>query len=117
MQDVNLFEQRFRLRLRIQNPNDASLGIRGMDYLLQLNGMDFARGVSAESATIPAYGEQVVEVDAISNLLNVIGQLNELEPGERLTYRLSGGVSLDDAVGKVPFDYQGEMPFGNRESI
>jgi LEA14-like dessication related protein len=35
--DANLFEQRYALRLRLQNTNDMTLSITGLDYEVFLN--------------------------------------------------------------------------------
>ena len=107
--DVGLFEQRYRLRLRIQNPNPFALPIRGMDYVLHLNDREFGYGVSPEAATVPAFGERVIEVDVVSNLARAFDQLVELGAVGGLRYRLSGGLRLKNVAARVPFEYQGEI--------
>lgn len=109
--DMGLFEQRYRLRLRVQNPNPFALRIKGMDYSLYLNDQQFAQGVSPESATVPAYGEQVVEVDVISNLARLFDQFSELGRQRSLSYRLVGGIRLANVTARIPFEYQGEISF------
>ena len=54
--DVNLLEQRYRMRLRIQNPNPFSLNIDGLDYRVEINDKEFARGVSNQAFSVPRYG-------------------------------------------------------------
>ena len=76
--ELSLFEQRFDLRLRVQNPNSVELPIRGMQYFLQLNGGDFAQGVTNQEINIPEYGEQVVTVPVTTNLSFVFNQLKRL---------------------------------------
>ena len=44
--ELGLFEQRYELQLRVQNPNSFVLPISGMSYSPELNGEEFARGVS-----------------------------------------------------------------------
>lgn len=108
--DVGLFEQRYRLRLRVQNPNDFALPIKGMRYTLAVNDREFAEGVSPESVTVPAFGEELIEVEAVSNLARVVDQMLELGGQRRsLSYRLSGSLSLGGGIGRMPFDYQGEV--------
>ena len=107
-----LFEQRYRLRLRIQNPNADPLRVQAMDYELELNGRDFGRGVSSRPFTVPAFGETVVEVDLVSNISRVLDQVWNLGGGrtQRLSYSLAGDLRVADALfGKVPFAYRGEM--------
>ena len=109
--DMTLFEQRYRIGLRIQNPNQASLAIRGMDYEVELNGRKFAHGLSPQAVDVPAYGEQVVEVEVVSNLLRIVDQIHELESGRtrNLSWRLSGDLRLADRIATLPFDYAGQL--------
>ena len=114
MLDMSLFEQRYRLRLRVQNPNDFPLPISGMNYTVEINGRDFAEGVSPRSVTIPAFGEEVIEVDAVSNLARVVDQVLDFGREQSLRYRLSGSLRLDrTGIARLPFDYQGELSLGS----
>jgi len=109
--EVGLFEQRYRLRLRIQNPNDFALPISGMRYELEINDKRFAKGVSRQSITIPAYGEGLVDVEVVSNLGRLMEQFSGLTAGrvQKVSYRLSGSVSLAHSVVKLPFEYKGDV--------
>lgn len=117
VREMGLFEQRYRLRLRIQNPNDFALHIRGLSYDLDLNGREFARGVSAQDVTVPGFGEALIEVDAVSNLARVVDQVLDFGKQGALSYRLAGQLRLGHAVSRVPFEYRGEIsltPGGDR---
>lgn len=109
--DVQLFEQRFALTLRIQNPNDTAIPIRGMDYQVTLNGKKFADGVSNETVTIGAFSEEVVTVNVTSTLVRVFEQLRKLDKGGTgiFSYGISGGLALEGAIGKIPFAYTDEL--------
>jgi LEA14-like dessication related protein len=111
--EMGVLEQRYGLELRILNPNDTALPVTGMQYSLQINDHEFAYGVSRQPVTIPAYGEAVLDVDVVSNLLSVLQQLQEANTGkqESLRYRLSGSLSLENRLGKLPFDYHGELNY------
>ena len=41
--DFGVFEQRYRVQLRVQNPNPNALHIRGLDYTLHINEQEFSR--------------------------------------------------------------------------
>ncbi len=114
--DMTLFEQRYRLGLRIQNPNDHALPIRAMTYEVDLNGRKFAHGLSAQSLTVPAFGEEVVEVEVVSNLLRVIEQVRGLESEQapQLSWRVSGDLRLRDRTSKLPFEYAGALQLAPR---
>ncbi len=111
MLDMTLFEQRYGLKIRVQNPNPVELPITGMNFQLDINDAELGRGVSDQPVTVPAYGEAVVEIKLTSNLARIIDQIRGLESGkgQSLRYRLAGGISVANHLGKLPFDYQGEI--------
>lgn len=110
--EMGLFEQHYRLRLRLRNPNDFPLAVAGMQYALTVDEQPFATGVSDQRIDVKPYGTVVMEVDVFSSLSSVLAQLRRLEQGglERLQYRLSGKVSLVGVPRKLPFAFQGEVP-------
>jgi len=111
MLDMTLFEQRYGLKIRVQNPNPVELPITGMNFRLDINDTELGRGVSDQAVTVPAYGEAVVEIKLTSNLIRIFDQIRGLESGkgQSLRYHLSGGLSLANQMSKLPFDYQGEI--------
>lgn len=109
--DATLFEQRYRLHLRIQNPNNFELPIEGMRYTLVLNGREFASGVSNDIETLPAYGEVVVPVTLVSNLFRVYEQLRHPDPDRKaFTYAIEGSLNLRGLPTSLPFNHRGEIP-------
>ena len=108
---MGLLEQSFTLTLRMKNPNDFSLPLRGLTYALKLNGQNFAEGVSASQVTIAPYEEALVEVDIVSNLLTAFNQLKGLSGGQPLEYSLSGKVGVLNEAFKLPFNKVGEVSF------
>lgn len=117
--DFGLFEQRFGLKLRIQNPNDAPLTIHGLTYEVEVNGRTFAKGVSDQGVTVPRFGEAVLQVSAVSTIGSLLRQLGRLQEREGLAYRLTGRVHTG-ALGSLPFEHTGqvrlpELPFERRE--
>ncbi len=114
--DAQLLEQRYRLQLRIQNPNPYSLPIAGLQYRLYLNGLEFARGVSSQAVTVPAYEERVLNVDMISTIGTLIEQLRQwpdVQHGE-LRYRLAGEAKLSTRLVPIGFEYHGTIPLNTR---
>jgi LEA14-like dessication related protein len=110
---MTLLEQRYGLQLRILNPNETAIPLEGMSYSLEINGREFAYGVSRQAVSIPAFGEALLDVDVVSNLLNVMQQVQEMsnEQPDVLRYRLSGKLSLSNSLLKLPFDYHGELKY------
>ena len=110
----DLFEQRFKARMRVQNPNDRSIAVRGVSYTLQIGGEELGRGLSGSSFTVPALGE--AEFDMLVNM-NLAGTLMRLLERARsdglpdsLSYRLRGEVKLAEGlVRTIPFDEKGSV--------
>ena len=96
--EVGLLEQRYLLKLRLQNTNTQDLTIKGLDYEVFINDRPFAHGVSRRSVTIPAFGEDVIEVEVNSNLTRLYEQLRSLQEGshQNLNYRIFGGLKLNN---------------------
>lgn len=109
--EMQMLEQRFALQLRILNPNDVAIPVAGLSYALEINEREFAYGVSQQAVSIPPYGEALLQVEVVSNLLNVLRQLQQ--PGDssagELKYRLHGKIGLSGLRRGLPFDYAGEL--------
>ena len=108
---IGLFEQRYRLGLRMRNPNDRELDVESLRFDLILAGRAFADGVSTEGFSLPAGGEERVEVVVRSDLGSVLDLLSDWVEGDRaLPYRLSGTARLADWGGiTVAFSRDGEL--------
>jgi LEA14-like dessication related protein len=109
--NVGIFEQRYRIMMRIQNPNDVVIPIKGMSYQIFINEKDFARGVNNKSVIIPEFGEEVVEIVAASDLTSMLRQFQELMSGgtKKVSYRLTGKAKLANRIRRLPFEYKGEL--------
>jgi LEA14-like dessication related protein len=114
LNEVTLFEQQYSLRLRVKNPNPFDVPVTGMAFTLKLNGIDFARGVSRESVRLPAYGEELLDVDVTSNLASVMKQMNTQResPGGQLDYELAGHVGVSGVPGRIEFSDRGRLGLG-----
>src|SRR5688572_13245526 len=51
-----MWEQTLKVRMRVQNPNDRVLPVKGLSYKLEVADQDLAEGVSAAAFTVPALG-------------------------------------------------------------
>jgi LEA14-like dessication related protein len=112
--DGTLFEQRFLVKLRIQNPNAFDIPVEGIAYDLELNGRAFAKGVGKSDVVIPAYGQDVIETEAITTLMGFVRQLEQVRSdGPKMTYRLTGKLKLRDRASPVSFEMKGDdfLPF------
>jgi LEA14-like dessication related protein len=106
--DLQLFEQRFRVTLQVQNPNAKAIIIRGLDYEIIVNDKLFAQGVSGKPFTVPAYGESTADVEVVSTLQRVMEQLQELGARGKpsIDYAITGQVSVDGIPIPIPFAYE-----------
>ncbi len=107
----SIFEQKFDVTLRMQNPNDFALPITGMEYELCVEDNAVATGVSDKNITVPAFGEQLVKVSVVGNFLSSMTQLQRWQKagGSSLGYRLKGKLKMADVAVKIPFDYAGKF--------
>jgi len=107
-----LLEQRFRLTLRVHNPNDRDLPLDGLSFVLELNDMEFAQGASSRPVTLQRLGDTLVEVDGVTNLVAVLEQLQQLKSNadgrEAVSYRIRGKLT-SGMMGYIPFDRHGEI--------
>ena len=67
-------ELRLAVKVRVQNPNDSDIEYSGAALTLNLNGTKLASGVSAETGTVPRYGETVLTIPVTASLLGMVRQ-------------------------------------------
>ena len=105
---IGIVEQRYAAKFRVQNPNDARLRVRGMEYTIYINGRKFADGVSGRNFSVAGYGEKIIEVDLTSTVLRVYEQIRSLGQGEAETfrYRLEGSLRISGQMQSIPFTYE-----------
>ena len=109
--EITPLEQKYRLKLRVQNPNDHELDISGMSYILEINGQPFLKGVSSDAVTVPRYAESVIELSGISTLFGFVQQIRTLQQrqSQDMVYKLTGKLSLSGGLGRLPFGYEGSL--------
>lgn len=113
--DMALFEQRFDVQLRIQNPNEKDLGLNGMRFEIDLNEKEFATGMTGEKVAVPRFGSQVVNVEVITGISSFLRQVQDLNKAgvEKVRYRIKGTAFVESpGTFKLPFDEKGEIDLG-----
>ncbi|RFA24755.1 hypothetical protein CAI21_20320 [Alkalilimnicola ehrlichii] len=112
IQELGVFQQRYVITLRASNPNAIALPVQGVRYKIELEGQDFASGMSSAPFRIPAYGEEDIQVELSTNLIRT-GQwlLDKLRAGDMtLDYRISGDIDVGlGRIGRLPFDESGQV--------
>jgi LEA14-like dessication related protein len=109
---AKLLEQHFTLRFRIDNPNNFSLPVRGMDYLVHLNQVKLAEGESNVSFTVPAHGHHNFSIPVRTNLWRHLRQIVKAldKPDQPIPYRLQGVVKTGWLFGQsVHMSRNGEI--------
>lgn len=87
-------EQRFKLDLRIANPNSAPLEVDGLRFELDVNGQRLARGQTGDSVTVPRLGDAILSVHATTTLMDVFRQVRAMQKSKGVRYHASGRVFL-----------------------
>ena len=111
MQGGDFFSQRLQVRMRVFNPNDRELPIKGIAYRLEVGGADIGNGSTSAPFTVPAMGEAEFDMQITANLAGALGTLlSRKSSSEPLAYRLVGDVSLSSGfLKRIPFDERGSV--------
>ena len=110
--DAQVLEQRFKVHLHVQNPNDRPLPIKSVTCTLEVSGVDVGHGESSAPFTIPANGDgdfdMIVTTNLASSMPNLL--LRIVQGKELPTYRLSGKVDPDIRfMPPIPFEKSGQI--------
>lgn len=112
VQESKGMETAFLVQLRVTNPNDVDLDIKGVDCDLEINGKPFAYGISNTPVKVPAFGSETVPVTVYSSVLDIIKSLFGLQHREDLSYQVKGKVRMAGGgfmPSTLPFDSQGTV--------
>ena len=111
IQSSDLWQQRLKVRMHVQNPNDRSLPVKGLEYTMEVEGQQFASGESAASFVVPAMGEAEFDMNVTANLAGTLLKLLGRGPdplGQSVAYRLSGKIALSEGLMRsIPFEERG----------
>ncbi len=119
LQNVRLLEARglmqmIRVDLMVSNPNDFDIPLTGLDFIMTVNGKDFAEGLSNAAVNLPRRGRATVPVDVSISMLAVLLQLQAVQKQGSLDYHLTGTAFLDHVLlPKVDFDRKGSLGLRN----
>ena len=110
VKELGLARQSFIVTLDIRNPNDRALPLSAMTYRLSLEGTEFATGGGVLERQIPAFGEETVDVEVVSELFGLLQRLPALAmKGEPLAWRIAGTATLTGGLVTLPYWYSGEI--------
>lgn len=112
VQETKGLETTFLVHLRVTNPNEVDLDIKGVDCDLEINGKPFAYGISNTQVKVPAFGSETIPVQVYSSVLDIVRGLFGLQQREDLSYRAKGKVRMEGGglmPSTLPFDSQGTV--------
>lgn len=108
-------EARFRVALRIVNPNDSTLSIRGMAYDVSLRDHKLLSGVSDEPLELGPFSETTTKLEVAAGMLGSLALLRNLmtnPPAEGLPYALNAKLSTGGLLGTVRVNREGLIQIG-----
>ena len=115
MQSADIFSQRLQVRMRVLNPNARELPIKGIEYRIEVDNAEFARGLTDTPFVVPAMGEAEFDVQVTANLASALTKfLSRRGSQDTLDYRLVGSVALSSGfLRRIPFDERGSVKLRN----
>jgi LEA14-like dessication related protein len=110
MQKSDLWEQRMKVRMRVMNPNDRPIPVKGLTVVLEVQGEQLAHGVSGASFNVPALGEAEFDMNMTANmagaLIRLLGKGDQVR--DQVEYRITGKISLSEGLLRsIPFEDRG----------
>jgi LEA14-like dessication related protein len=107
----NVIETVFEVQLRVFNTNDTALQIRGVECRLDLNGKEFATGVSESDVEVPSYGTALLPVRVYSSVFDIIKSAVGLQNQDQLNYHIKGKLRLEGSAfpSTLPFESEGQI--------
>lgn len=85
--------------------------VEGLSFELELNGKEFASGVSSQPVTIGPLSEALLSVDLTSTLFNLVRQIRSMQQLQDVPFRyvFSGVFYTSEAAFGIAFKEQGEI--------
>jgi LEA14-like dessication related protein len=110
---TELWEQRMKVRLRVQNPNARSLPVQGLTARLEVAGEELATGVTAAAFEVPALGEAEFDMDMTAHMaaavIKLLGRRGDAMRGQ-IDYKVTGKLSLSSGLLRsIPFEETGSF--------
>jgi LEA14-like dessication related protein len=106
-------KQHFKLKLHVKNTNAFPLSFASMNFQLYLNKKQFTTGKSNPDVTLPAFGEQFLTINIISDLMEIFDSWKDWKQvlkERQLNYKIVGNVTIWKGTPQIPFEHRGQMP-------
>ena len=120
VKEIKSMEGIFIIKLRVLNPNEVAMDIRGISCDLEINHHHFATGIGDNYQTVPAYGTTMVPIDVYASAMDIISSVTDMlhsmgqqsfAPEKPLPYTLKGKVlvGMHGYTKEIPFVSNGEI--------
>ena len=112
VQEIKVFESVLQIDLRVVNPNDVAIDIKGLDCELELNNKHFASGVSNKSIKVSSLDTAVIPITVYSSVLDLAKGLFDAGKKQMMKYKLKGRLHLGGGLSVpsvIPFESEGEL--------
>lgn len=91
----NLLSPRFKLVLRVTNPNSIALPVKGMSYTINIQGVELFSGATNDIPQIAAYGDTVLTLELGTNIIKAGNLLRLLLDKSTNTISYNIGAQID----------------------
>ena len=116
MTSADVFNQQFRMRMHVYNPNTLELQVKSIEYQLSLEGDGFADGTVDQPFVLPAHGnaefDTIINTHFTSSLMRLIAKMQE-RGSNTVQYDFTGKVHLSKGLMRnIPFQKHGTVDLG-----
>ncbi|MFO1406805.1 MAG: LEA type 2 family protein [Steroidobacteraceae bacterium] len=112
---ADMFSQRFKVHLKVANPNDIEVPVESIDFKLFLMGDQFGEGATDAAFTLPSRGEAEFDAMLSTDFVSALGRVVSRKGGNKLEnveYAVTGTLHLAKGfVREVPFSHKGLVDF------
>ncbi len=120
VQDVTLSHVNLLADLRVYNPNERDMTVRGVNYVLHLNGIEIFSGRSSIETDINAQEYGTVSLRLSSAYWDMLQLLNNMHSNKDINFSMAGKIKVGGfgIFGKsYKFNKEGLIPFESLNTL
>ena len=101
----------FEIGLRVINPNNMALKLKGLSYTVELEGYEILTGVSSQLPVIEAYSEGDILLQARPDLFNSVNLFTKLinQPRDVFDFNLSALLDVGGLMPRIRVQKKGQI--------
>lgn len=112
VKEIMILESVLHIYLRVVNPNDVAIDIKGLSCELELNNKHFASGVTNQGIKVSSFDTAVIPITVYSSVLDLAKGLFDASKKHIMKYKLKGRLHLGGGLSKpsvIPYESEGEL--------